>query len=66
MAEIFKVSRVTVALAQHADSQQKALEIEVSNAQGTKCQRCWNYSESVGKDSQHPAICQNCIEAIAS
>jgi len=63
LSEIFKVSRVAVTLAQQ---QQQTFAIEVSSAPGTKCQRCWNYSESVGKDSRHTAICQNCIEAIAS
>ena len=68
LTEIFKVSRVTVTLAQKAgaaDSGQQAMAIEISTAPGAKCERCWNYSESVGKDSLHRTICQNCIEAVS-
>ena len=37
----------------------------VEKAAGAKCQRCWNYSESVGKDPAHPEICDRCIKAIS-
>jgi isoleucyl-tRNA synthetase len=26
-----------------------------------KCQRCWNYWPSVGKDAQHPDLCERCV-----
>lgn len=29
-----------------------------------KCERCWNYRESVGKNSDHPAICARCVEQL--
>ncbi|MBQ6669506.1 MAG: hypothetical protein IJM72_05555, partial [Deltaproteobacteria bacterium] len=28
------------------------LKIRVAKALGAKCERCWNYSETVGEDSQ--------------
>ncbi len=40
----------------------KGLEISVYKAPGEKCERCWTFSESVGKDSSHPAICRRCKE----
>jgi isoleucyl-tRNA synthetase len=40
------------------------LFIEIEKASGNKCLRCWNYSDTVGKDSQHPAICFRCLNAI--
>ena len=40
----------------------KGLEILVYKAPGEKCERCWTFSESVGKDSSHPAICRRCKE----
>jgi isoleucyl-tRNA synthetase len=29
-----------------------------------KCQRCWNWWESVGKNAEHPDLCKRCVEAI--
>jgi isoleucyl-tRNA synthetase len=31
-----------------------------------KCARCWNYWESVGKNSEQPELCDRCIEAVKS
>ena len=36
--------------------------VEVKMAEGEKCERCWMYSETVGKDSNHPTICDKCSE----
>ncbi len=38
--------------------------IDVSKASGDKCERCWNYRSSVGKDDVHPALCVKCLSAI--
>jgi isoleucyl-tRNA synthetase len=37
----------------------------IDKAEGQKCVRCWNFSESVGKSTLHPSLCQKCCEAIA-
>ena len=39
--------------------------IAVEKADGLKCERCWNYSTSVGKESNHPTLCPKCISALA-
>ncbi len=31
-----------------------------------KCQRCWNYWPSVGKNTKLPDICERCIEVVSS
>jgi len=41
-----------------------AVVIHIDKAPGTKCQRCWNYSEQVGKDVSHPTLCERCIKAV--
>ncbi|AKG24085.1 isoleucine--tRNA ligase [Calothrix sp. 336/3] len=41
------------------------LTIGVMNAEGTRCDRCWNYSTHVGESSEHPAICERCVSALA-
>jgi len=42
------------------------VKIKAERAQGTKCIRCWNYSQDVGKDKQHAKLCQRCISNIAA
>ena len=39
--------------------------IDVIKAGGGKCERCWNYRPAVGSDSQHPTLCDRCLEAIS-
>lgn len=38
------------------------LEVEVALAEGEKCERCWIYSDTVGKDDEHPTLCARCNE----
>ena len=40
----------------------EGLKIEVSKARGMKCDRCWNYSETVGENADHPTICARCVK----
>ncbi len=39
-------------------------KIGVVTAEGEKCDRCWNYSPTVGQDPEHPAICDRCVDAL--
>ena len=39
----------------------EGLKIGVSKAVGQKCERCWNYSETVGARGDHPGICERCV-----
>jgi isoleucyl-tRNA synthetase len=45
-------------------SQTETLAIGVVNADGEKCDRCWNYSTQVGTSAQHPLLCERCIPAL--
>jgi isoleucyl-tRNA synthetase len=40
------------------------LWIECSVSQHKKCERCWNFRESVGLNKDHSTICDRCIAAI--
>jgi isoleucyl-tRNA synthetase len=40
------------------------LEVEISKAPGSKCQRCWNFSQYVGKSSEYPHFCKRCEEVV--
>jgi len=37
------------------------LLVGVSRAMGTKCNRCWNYSGTVGQNPEHPTLCARCV-----
>ena len=42
----------------------EALGVGVVDASGQKCERCWNYSETVGDSADDPTICDRCVEAL--
>jgi isoleucyl-tRNA synthetase len=37
------------------------LGVEVRHATGAKCERCWVWSEAVGRASDHPGLCERCL-----
>jgi isoleucyl-tRNA synthetase len=41
-----------------------AFGVRVEKALGSKCSRCWNYSEHVGEDARYPNVCERCSEAL--
>lgn len=45
--------------------QTEALGVGVVDADGEKCDRCWNYSTHVGESADHPLICERCIPALS-
>jgi isoleucyl-tRNA synthetase len=45
--------------------QSDAWGIGVVDAEGQKCDRCWNYSTHVGESTEHPLICDRCVAALA-
>jgi isoleucyl-tRNA synthetase len=47
-----------------ADATPQNLTVVVEKASGTKCARCWNYSEHVGEDVDYPEVCERCSEAL--
>src|SRR5215469_1791403 len=40
------------------------LKVEILPADGTKCERCWNYSTQVGLDAEYPTVCERCSAAL--
>jgi isoleucyl-tRNA synthetase len=43
----------------------KGLQIRVERAVGGKCQRCWNWSESVGTFDDIPEVCDKCYDVVS-
>jgi isoleucyl-tRNA synthetase len=54
---IFIVSQVEV---HEGDS----IKVEILNADGAKCDRCWNYSVRVGEFEKYPTVCERCAAAL--
>jgi len=42
------------------------LKVEIKKAKGNKCSRCWNYSEAVGSNKEHPTLCERCLMRVNS
>ena len=40
------------------------LYVDVEKPSGAKCERCWNYRIAVGTFTEHPTLCDRCVEAI--
>ena len=58
-------SRYARALLEFADAEGVAdLKIAVHPAPGAKCERCWQISESVGKDAEHSTLCGRCAAVV--
>jgi len=45
-------------------AQTEAIAIGVVDADGKKCDRCWNYSTHVGEFEDHPLLCERCVPAL--
>ncbi len=56
---LFIVSQVE--LQNHA---QQGVEVAIERARGTKCERCWKYTEDVGSVPDFPTICGTCAGAV--
>jgi isoleucyl-tRNA synthetase len=41
-------------------------KIQVVNASGGKCERCWVHAESVGQFAEHPKICERCYQILVN
>jgi len=63
LARLFIVSSADVA---DADPQSGVktddvpVKVSVLKADGAKCNRCWNYSKTVGSDGDHADLCERC------
>jgi isoleucyl-tRNA synthetase len=64
---LFIVSRVAITnqpvAGAHA-TELPGLSVVIEKSPGQKCERCWNYSEQVGKDLRYPTVCERCSAAL--
>jgi len=50
--------------AAHISQEIAGLSIQVSAAEGEKCERCWVYDPGVGSHPEHATLCPRCLAAI--
>jgi isoleucyl-tRNA synthetase len=39
----------------------EGLSVKIAASGGEKCERCWHYSEDVGKDADNETLCNRCV-----
>ncbi|WP_263384777.1 isoleucine--tRNA ligase [Granulicella arctica] len=66
LPELFGASQVSI---QHATvvegvPEKGAFYVQAKPAAGTKCDRCWRFTEDVGNDARFPTVCLRCAEAL--
>ncbi len=59
---LFLVSDVKISQASRRG--EDPAEVAVRRASGSKCERCWNWRKTVGKDTEHPTLCHRCVEVL--
>jgi len=59
---IFIVSRAEVMEERGVEAD--LLQVQVTLADGRKCERCWNYSEQVGANAVFPTLCERCTPVV--
>ncbi len=47
------------------DSEMRGLAVKVTDSGHSKCVRCWQHREDVGKNPEHPELCSRCVENVA-
>ncbi len=61
LSTVFIVSSVELVEGNGGDHKgDSGIGVTVTHAAGEKCERCWSFSETVGKDTEHPTLCERC------
>jgi isoleucyl-tRNA synthetase len=65
LADYFEQLRYVFIVSQVEVHQGDELGVVIQKADGTKCERCWNYSVRVGESDKYPTVCERCWEALS-
>ena len=66
LKEICMVSSLEISENRRNQDEEVGIGVEVKKADGEKCERCWQYSTTVGEDSDYPTLCHDCKEVMKS
>ena len=65
VSDLFIVSQTKFVDDELENSEIERISIGVTKALGKKCERCWKYSEEVGKDERYPDVDPRCAKVLA-
>jgi len=47
-----------------SDTELENVKLAVTASSHEKCERCWHHTDDIGQSSEHPTLCQRCVENI--
>ncbi|WP_047487688.1 isoleucine--tRNA ligase [Terriglobus sp. TAA 43] len=59
LPELFGVSQVVLKQTENAP-----VEVRFVKAEGTRCERCWRFTDDVGNEGRYPTVCARCADAL--
>ena len=63
LKDVLIVSAVEITV---GDTGEDEMTFTIEKAPGQKCERCWSYSDEVGKISLHPTLCRRCAAVLGN
>ncbi|MDI6840577.1 MAG: isoleucine--tRNA ligase [bacterium] len=63
LPSIFIVSQVSISQVKGM-LKGKKVDVKIQRAAGKKCERCWIFSQEIGKNMDYPTLCPKCIGVI--
>jgi isoleucyl-tRNA synthetase len=68
LPELFGVAQVEISNAIVTEGQvsKGAFYVQAKPAAGSKCERCWRFTEDVGNQAKYPTVCLRCADALAA
>ena len=63
LPELFGVSQVSLT-SLDASLGDAGPQVRFAKAQGTRCERCWRFTDDVGDGGRYPTVCARCADAL--
>ena len=66
LPELLGVAQVHLAdaIVTEGSVEKGAFYVQAKPAKGTKCERCWRFTEDVGNNAKYPTVCLRCADAL--
>jgi isoleucyl-tRNA synthetase len=66
LPELFGVAQVHLAdaVVTEGSVEKGAFYVQARPAKGSKCERCWRFTEDVGNQTKYPTVCLRCADAL--
>jgi isoleucyl-tRNA synthetase len=64
LRELLNISQLELRLESGKSDGGPVISVEVTHAEGKKCERCWHWETDVGTEPEHAGICGRCAAAV--